>query len=68
MLSAVCACCCGAQGPQPKIGELVAIRFKGSFNNFVFDDLYNTKEPYYFRVGGGNLLAVRGAARRSIHG
>jgi hypothetical protein len=46
------------QGPQPQIGELAAIRFKGSFNNVVFDDVYKSREPLYYRVGGGTLLKV----------
>ena len=41
---------------SPKIGDLVAIRFKGSFNGVVFDDIMNTEEPYYVRVGGENLV------------
>ncbi len=47
------------QGAAPNSGELAAIRFTGSYNGVVFDDLFKTKEPLYFRVGGGTLLAVR---------
>ncbi|GAB5029951.1 peptidyl-prolyl cis-trans isomerase fkbp16 [Nannochloropsis oceanica] len=43
-------------GPVPKVGELAAIRFTGAYKGNVFDDLYKTKEPLYFRVGGNTLL------------
>ena len=46
------------QGATPNVGELAAIRFTGSYNGNVFDDLYKTKEPLYFRVGGETLLPV----------
>lgn len=47
------------QGASPNLGELAAIRFTGSYNGVVFDDLFKTKEPLYFRIGGGTLLPVR---------
>ncbi len=43
-------------GPVPQVGELAAIRFTGAYKDNVFDDLYKTKEPLYFRVGGNTLL------------
>lgn len=43
-------------GPIPQVGELAAIRFTGAYKDNVFDDLYKTKEPLYFRVGGNTLL------------
>lgn len=43
-------------GPKPEVGELAAIRFTGAYKDVVFDNLYDTKEPLYFRVGGGTLL------------
>lgn len=45
-------------GPKPEIGELAAIRFKAlveSTGNLV-DDIFETPEPYYTRVGTGGLL------------
>ena len=45
-------------GPKPEVGELVAIRF----NAFVaasgnkIDDIFDTPEPYYTRLGSGGLL------------
>ncbi len=43
-------------GPKPEVGELAAIRFTGAYKDVVFDNLYDTKEPLYFRVGGNTLL------------
>lgn len=44
------------EGAAPKIGDLIAIRFKGSFEGRVFDDITETPEPLYYRVGSGNLI------------
>lgn len=46
-----------ASGASPKVGDLIAIRFKGSFEGRVFDDITATPEPLYYRVGGGSLIA-----------
>lgn len=43
-------------GAQAKSGDLVAIRFRGSFDGKVFDDIFNTEEPYYVRVGSESLV------------
>lgn len=45
-------------GPKPSIGELAAIRFKATVaqSGNVIDDIFNTAEPYYTRVGSGGLL------------
>ena len=43
-------------GPKPEIGELAAIRFKANFGDTVIDDIFDTPEPYYTRVGSGGLL------------
>jgi len=45
-------------GPKPDIGELAAIRFKAvcvDTGNKI-DDIFNTPEPYYTRVGSGAML------------
>jgi hypothetical protein len=42
--------------PIPKVGETIAVRFRGEFKGTVFDDTFNTKEPYYFRFGVGNVV------------
>jgi hypothetical protein len=43
-------------GPQPEIGELVAIRFAAYFGDRKIDDIFDTPEPYYTRLGSGGLL------------
>jgi hypothetical protein len=47
----------------PDKGELAAIRFKASTEDGkVIDDIFETPEPYYTRVGlGGMLPGVEGA-------
>ena len=48
-------------GPKPDIGELAGIRFKAvcvPTGNTV-DDIFETPEPYYTRVGSGGLVKVR---------
>jgi hypothetical protein len=34
----------------PKVGENVAIRFKGSYKGSTFDDTMSTPQPYFYRV------------------
>lgn len=41
---------------KPIPGEMVTVRFKGSYKGFVFDDIFNTPEPYYYRAGVGSIL------------
>jgi FKBP-type peptidyl-prolyl cis-trans isomerase len=43
-------------GPKPDIGELAAIRFKAYFGEVKIDDIFDTPEPYYTRVGSGALV------------
>jgi len=47
-------------GGMPKVGDLVAIRFKGAVKatGSVFDDILGSPEPYYMRLGSGNVLAA----------
>ena len=47
-------------GPEPKIGELAGIRFKAEVlqTGIKVDDIFDTPEPYYTRVGSGGLLKV----------
>merc|ERR1712154_499029 len=46
------------EGPKPTVGELAAIRFKANVlqSGNVIDDIFETPEPYYTRVGSGGLL------------
>lgn len=48
----------GTGGGKPVRGDLIAIRFKGSVtsNGNVFDDIMESPEPYYFRVGSEKVL------------
>merc|ERR1712154_83102 len=45
-------------GPKPTIGELAAIRFSAYVKQTgnKIDDIFDTPEPYYTRVGSGGLL------------
>lgn len=43
-------------GPQPEIGELAAIRFAAYNGANKIDDIFDTPEPYYTRIGSGGLL------------
>lgn len=43
-------------GPAPSLGELVGVRFKAICGDNVIDDIFDTPEPYYTRVGAGGLL------------
>ena len=43
-------------GPKPEIGELIAIRFKAFCGDTKIDDIFDTPEPYYTRLGSGGLL------------
>lgn len=47
-------------GPQPKVGELAAIRFRAEVKQTAnkIDDIFDTPEPYYTRVGSGGLIKV----------
>ena len=46
----------GPPGEIAKVGENVAIRFKGTYNGKVFDDIFESAEPYYYRAGVGGIL------------
>lgn len=43
-------------GPKPEVGELVAIRFAAYCGDRKIDDIFDTPEPYYTRLGSGGLL------------
>lgn len=45
-------------GPQPVIGELAAIRFNAFNGETKIDDIFDTPEPLYTRVGSGGMLKV----------
>jgi FKBP-type peptidyl-prolyl cis-trans isomerase len=43
-------------GPKPDVGQLVAIRFNAFAGDNKIDDIFDTPEPYYTRLGSGGLL------------
>jgi len=43
-------------GPKPNVGELVAIRFSAYCGDVKIDDIFDTPEPYYTRLGSGGLI------------
>jgi len=43
-------------GPKPDIGELIAIRFAAYNGDIKIDDIFDTPEPYYTRLGSGGLI------------
>lgn len=43
-------------GPAPEIGELAAIRFASFAGENKIDDIFDTPEPYYTRIGSGGLI------------
>lgn len=44
------------KGPAPERGELAAIRFAAYVGETKIDDIFDTPEPYYTRIGSGGLL------------
>lgn len=56
-------CVCVAGGYLGRLRrDLVTIRFKGEYNGVAFDDLFKVEEPYFYRIGSGNILKVRSVA------
>ena len=43
-------------GQSPEKGDLIAIRFAAYAGDQKIDDIFDTPEPYYTRVGSGGLL------------
>jgi hypothetical protein len=43
-------------GPKPTIGELASIRFAAYNGEIKIDDIFETPEPYFTRVGSGGLI------------
>lgn len=44
------------KGAKPAVGELIAIRFAAYIGDRKIDDIFDTPEPYYTRLGSGGLL------------
>jgi len=43
-------------GPSPTLGELATIRFSAYAGEVKIDDIFDTPEPYFTRVGSGGLI------------
>lgn len=43
-------------GPKPEVGELAAVRFRAFAGPNKIDDIFETPEPYYTRIGSGALI------------
>ena len=43
-------------GPKPERGELVAIRFAAYNGDIQIDNIFDSPEPYYTRLGSGGLI------------
>jgi hypothetical protein len=54
-----------AGGPRVLVGDLVAIRFRGSYKGNTFDDLFATESPYFYRCGSPVVLKVCNLAHNS---
>ena len=48
----------GGKGEKPIVGDLIAIRFKCTIEKtgVVIDDIMSSAEPYYYRVGSGQVV------------
>lgn len=44
------------KGPAPDVGEMAAIRFSAYAGDNKIDDVFDTPEPYYTRIGSGGLI------------
>ena len=42
--------------PRPKVGDMVAIRFIGSYQGRPFDDTMSADSPYFYRAGAGSIV------------
>ena len=45
-----------ADAKSPKVGDMTAIRFSGTFNGNTFDDTFKTDQPYFYRAGLGSIM------------
>lgn len=44
------------KGPATEVGQLAAIRFSAYAGENKIDDIFDTPEPYYTRIGSGGLI------------
>ncbi|CAM9674522.1 unnamed protein product, partial [Choristocarpus tenellus] len=55
------------KGAACVVGDLAGVRFKGNFGSYEFDNVFNTPEPYYTRVGAGTLVKGMDEAISMMH-
>lgn len=41
---------------HPTVGDLVGIRFRAKYGEYVFDDIMKSEQPYYLRIGSHNVI------------
>lgn len=44
------------KGAPAKMGDIVCVRFRGMYKNNVIDDIFKAPEPYFYRIGSGQIL------------
>lgn len=54
------------KGAKAKVGDLVAIRFKATYNGVVIDDCFKTPNAYYYRVGSESVIRGLDLAVRNM--
>lgn len=50
--------CSDITGDQAKTGEMVVVRFRGSYKGIEFDNTFNSDQPYYYRLEVVAVLVV----------
>ncbi|EME31213.1 peptidylprolyl isomerase [Galdieria sulphuraria] len=41
---------------HPALGDLVGIRFRAKYGDYVFDDIMESEQPYYLRIGSNIVI------------
>lgn len=41
---------------HPALGDLVGIRFRAKYGDYIFDDIMQSEQPYYLRIGSKNVI------------
>lgn len=54
-------------GDQAKTGEMVVVRFRGSYKGIEFDNTFNSDQPYYYRAGVGLIIKGVDDAIMNMH-
>ncbi|GJQ08538.1 hypothetical protein GpartN1_g329.t1 [Galdieria partita] len=46
----------GSGKAHPALGDLVGIRFRAKYGDYVFDDIMHSEQPYYLRIGSNIVI------------